>query len=188
MPQAVSSLETGADGRLGITFEDGTAFNLFDGSRMVLYEFVYDPNGKSNSTLISLTKGRVYVCCRQGGENRRYGDRHAGPWAFGGTTLHLEISDSGTVKSSTLIEEGKTACRPATRRARGCPYGLKARSTLSRTHQDGAHRHRATQKLDADLGAGGAPAYSRFIPPGGSSRPWQLIPTPRGGSSPAFRR
>jgi hypothetical protein len=28
---------------------------------------------------------------------------------------------------------------------------------------------------EADLCAGGAPAYSRFIPPGGPSRPWQLI-------------
>jgi hypothetical protein len=28
---------------------------------------------------------------------------------------------------------------------------------------------------DADLCAGGAPGYSRFIPPGGPSRPWQLI-------------
>src|SRR5712692_7450127 len=28
---------------------------------------------------------------------------------------------------------------------------------------------------DADLCAGGAPGYSRFIPPGGPSRPWHLI-------------
>jgi hypothetical protein len=30
-------------------------------------------------------------------------------------------------------------------------------------------------KRDADLCADSAPAYSRFIPPGGPSRPWQLI-------------
>src|SRR5262249_25392374 len=32
---------------------------------------------------------------------------------------------------------------------------------------------------DADLCAGCATGYSCFIPPGGPSRPWQLIPVPR---------
>src|SRR5688500_2074832 len=50
-------VQTGADGKLGITFTDGTAFNLSHNARMVLNEFVYDPNGKSNSTFFSLTKG-----------------------------------------------------------------------------------------------------------------------------------
>src|SRR5262245_21612737 len=50
-------VQTGADGKVGITFSDGTAFNLSSNARMVLNEFVYDPNGKSNSTLFSLTKG-----------------------------------------------------------------------------------------------------------------------------------
>ena len=50
-------VQTGADGKVGITFTDGTAFNLSSNARMVLNEFVYDPNGKSNSTLFSLSKG-----------------------------------------------------------------------------------------------------------------------------------
>src|SRR5262249_34949596 len=50
-------VQTGADGKVGITFSDGTAFNLSSNARMVLNEFVYDPNGKSNSTLFSLSKG-----------------------------------------------------------------------------------------------------------------------------------
>src|SRR5262249_51651901 len=50
-------VQTGADGKVGITFNDGSAFNLSSNARMVLNEFVYDPNGKSNSTLFSLTKG-----------------------------------------------------------------------------------------------------------------------------------
>src|SRR5262245_5298992 len=37
-------VQTGADGRVGITFTDGTAFNLSSNARMVLNEFVYDPN------------------------------------------------------------------------------------------------------------------------------------------------
>ena len=51
------TIETGADGNIGIIFNDGTAFNLSSNGRMVLSEFVYDPNGKSNSTLFSLSKG-----------------------------------------------------------------------------------------------------------------------------------
>src|SRR5262249_60391502 len=50
-------VQTGADGKVGITFSDGTAFNLSSNARMVLNEFVYDPNGTSNSTLFSLSKG-----------------------------------------------------------------------------------------------------------------------------------
>ena len=50
-------IATGADGRVGINFTDGTSFNLSSSARMALNEFVYDPNGKSNSTLFSLTKG-----------------------------------------------------------------------------------------------------------------------------------
>ena len=50
-------VQTGADGRVGITFTDGTAFNLSSNARMAMTEFVYDPNSKSNSSLLSLTKG-----------------------------------------------------------------------------------------------------------------------------------
>ena len=44
-------------GAVGISFTDGTAFNISSNARMVLNEFVYDPKGKQNSTLISLSKG-----------------------------------------------------------------------------------------------------------------------------------
>jgi hypothetical protein len=50
-------LSTGSDGRVGITFADGTAFDLSSNARMTMTEFIYDPNSKSNSSLLSLTKG-----------------------------------------------------------------------------------------------------------------------------------
>ena len=50
-------IKTGADGRLGINFADGSSFNLSSNARMELNEFVYDPASKSNSTLFSLAKG-----------------------------------------------------------------------------------------------------------------------------------
>jgi hypothetical protein len=49
------TIETGADGAVGITFTDGTAFNLSNNARMALKEFVCD--GTSNSALFSLSKG-----------------------------------------------------------------------------------------------------------------------------------
>jgi hypothetical protein len=48
---------TAADSAVGVTFSDGTAFNISRNARMGLNEFVYDPKRKSNSTLISLSKG-----------------------------------------------------------------------------------------------------------------------------------
>src|SRR5713101_3564262 len=50
-------IETAADGAVGVTFNDGTAFNLSTGARMVLSEFVCIPNGTSNSALFSLARG-----------------------------------------------------------------------------------------------------------------------------------
>ena len=50
---------TGADGRVGINFTDGTSFNLSKNARMALDKFVYDPNGQSNSSLFSVTKGTL---------------------------------------------------------------------------------------------------------------------------------
>ena len=49
-------VSTGADGALGVVFSDATAFSLSSNARMVLNEFVYDPNGKSNSTLFTCRK------------------------------------------------------------------------------------------------------------------------------------
>jgi hypothetical protein len=51
------AVATGADGKVGINFTDGTSFNLSSNARMVLNEFVYDPASTSNSTLFNLTKG-----------------------------------------------------------------------------------------------------------------------------------
>ena len=48
---------TGADGKVGIAFADGTAFDLSSNARMAMTEFVYDPNSTSNTTLLSLSKG-----------------------------------------------------------------------------------------------------------------------------------
>ncbi len=50
-------IETGADGRVGITFSDGTLFNLSSRARMSLDEFVCTSDGHLNSALFNLTQG-----------------------------------------------------------------------------------------------------------------------------------
>jgi hypothetical protein len=102
-------VRTGADGRVSINFTDGTSFNLSSNANMTLNEFVYDPNGKSNSTLFNLSKGTFTFVA---GKIAKTGDMKietpVATMGVRGTTPHIEISDDGTVKFSTLIEEGKS--------------------------------------------------------------------------------
>ena len=51
------TIETEADGAVGITFADGTVFDLSAAARLVLSEFVCDPAGTPNSALFSLVQG-----------------------------------------------------------------------------------------------------------------------------------
>jgi hypothetical protein len=114
-------VQTGADGRVGINFTDGTSFNLSSNARMALTEFVYDPNGKSNSSLLSLTKGTfTFVAGNIAKTGDMKIDTPVATMGIRGTTPHIEISDDGTVKFATLIEEGKsklTKKKPGTRTA-----------------------------------------------------------------------
>ena len=111
-------VQTGADGKVGITFTDGTAFNLSSNARMVLDEFVYDPNGKSNSTLFSLTKGTfTFIAGKVAKTGDMKIDTPVATMGIRGTTPHVEISDDGSVRFSTLIEENKRGA-PVKRQAK----------------------------------------------------------------------
>src|SRR5262245_22690868 len=102
-------VQTGADGAVGITFTDNTAFNLTSNARMVLNEFVYDPNGKSNSTFFSLTKGTfTFVAGKVAKTGDMKIDTPVATMGIRGTTPHVEIADNGTVKFTTLVEEGRS--------------------------------------------------------------------------------
>jgi hypothetical protein len=100
---------TGADGRVGINFTDGSSFNLSNNARMVLDRFVYDPNGTSNSTLFNLTKGTITFVA---GKVAKTGDMKVetavATMGIRGTTPHVEVLEDGTVRFSTLVEEGKS--------------------------------------------------------------------------------
>ena len=101
-------VSTGSDGRVGITFTDGTAFDLSPNARMVMNEFIYDPNSKSNSSLLSLTKGTFTFVA---GKVAKTGDMKVSTpvatMGIRGTTPRVEIAEDGSVKFSTLIEEGR---------------------------------------------------------------------------------
>jgi hypothetical protein len=102
-------VRTGSDGRVSINFADDTSFNLSNNANMTLDEFVYDPNGKSNSTVFNLGKGAFTFVA---GKIAKTGDMKVetpvATMGIRGTTPHVEISEDGTAKFSTLIEEGKS--------------------------------------------------------------------------------
>ena len=52
-------IQTGSNSSVSMTFVDGSAFGMTSNARMVLNEMIYDPNGSSNSSLISLVQGTV---------------------------------------------------------------------------------------------------------------------------------
>ena len=103
---------TGGNSTIGITFSDGTAFNLSSNARMELNEFVYDPKGKSNKAFFSLAKGTFTFIA---GKAARSGDMKidtpVATMGIRGTAAHVEISADGAVAFSTLLEDTKTKTR-----------------------------------------------------------------------------
>jgi len=69
---------------------------------------VYDPKGKSNSTLFSLTKGTfTFVAGKVAKTGDMKIDTPVATMGIRGTTPHVEIAADGTVRFSTLVEEGR---------------------------------------------------------------------------------
>jgi hypothetical protein len=135
-------VQTGADGKIGITFTDGTAFNVSSNARMVLNEFVYDPNGMSNSTLISLTKGTfTFIAGKVAKTGDMKIDTPAGTMGIRGTTPHVEISDDGTVRFSNLIEENKAkVTEKLEEKKRGAPAKQRQAAQSSSRQQAESNR------------------------------------------------
>jgi hypothetical protein len=110
-------LQTGRDGKVDLTFADGTTFNVSSNARMVLDEFVYNPNSTSNSTLFSLTKGTFnFVAGKVAQTGNMKIDTPVGTMGIRGTAPRVEISESGAVTFSTLVERNAI-------RATGAPGG-----------------------------------------------------------------
>jgi tetratricopeptide (TPR) repeat protein len=122
-------VSTGANGAVGITFSDGTAFNLSSNARMELNEFVYDPKGKSNSTLFNLSKGTfTFIAGKVAKTGDMKIDTPVATMGIRGTAPRVEISADGAVTFSTLVEEGKTKTREGVKQlhAKSTPAAGKA--------------------------------------------------------------
>ena len=97
---------TGPDGKVSLVFADGTAFNVSSNARMELNEFVYNPDGKSNSSMFSLLKGTfTFVAGKIAKTGSMRLDTPVATMGIRGTTPHVIVSEDGTVKFSTLVEE-----------------------------------------------------------------------------------
>ncbi len=66
---AGDALDTGGDGRVGVTFRDGTAFCLSHESRMVLDEYVCSPDGTLSSAQLCVSRGRFAFIASSTGDN-----------------------------------------------------------------------------------------------------------------------
>ena len=103
-------VQTGADTTIGISFVDGTALGLASNARIVLDEMTYDPNGSSNSSLLSLVQGAITLVA---GHTAKYGNMRVetpvATMGIRGTAIMVEIAaDDGPSKFSVLKEpDGK---------------------------------------------------------------------------------
>jgi hypothetical protein len=99
-------IQTGPDGNLGVGFTDGSSFSVSANARMELNDFIYDPHGHSNASLMSLTEGTFTFIA---GEVAHTGSMKVntpiGTMGIRGTTPRVEIMNDGSVKFSTLIEQ-----------------------------------------------------------------------------------
>jgi hypothetical protein len=149
-------VQTGADGKVGITFTDGTAFNLSSNARMVLNEFVYDPNGTSNATLFSLSKGTfTFIAGKVAKTGDMKIDTPVAIMGIRGTTPHVEISDDGTVKFSTLIEENKSRVEEnkskATKKRADIDQNKRVEPVKQRQATRASSRQQAESNLDKNF-------------------------------------
>jgi VCBS repeat-containing protein len=107
-------VQTGSGSSLGIVFIDGTVFGLAASARMVLNEMVYDPNGSSNSSLLSLVQGTITFVA---GETAKRGDMRvetpAATMGIRGTAVLAEIDfvvpavgPTPPVRVQVLVEPG----------------------------------------------------------------------------------
>jgi hypothetical protein len=99
-------IQTGPDGKLGVAFADASSFSVSANARMEINEFVYDPHGHFNSSLMTLTKGTFnFIAGTIAQTGKMKVTTPIGTMGIRGTTPHVEILNDGSVKFSTLIEK-----------------------------------------------------------------------------------
>lgn len=107
-------VQAGGDSSLGITFIDGSVFGLSANARMVLNDMVYDPNGSSNSALLSLVQGTIsFVAGQTAKKGDMKVDTPVATMGIRGTAVLVEIGfevpgqgGAPPVKFQVLVEPG----------------------------------------------------------------------------------
>ncbi len=75
-------------------------------ARIVLDEFVYNPNSTSNSALISLTKGTfTFIAGKVAKTGDMKVDTPVATMGIRGTAPRVSIAEDGSVRFSTLVED-----------------------------------------------------------------------------------
>lgn len=99
-------IQTGSDSSVGMTFVDGSAFGMTSNARMVLNEMIYDPNGSSNSSLMSLVQGTITFVAGQTAKNGNMRvETPVATMGIRGTAVLVEIgANDGPTKFSVLVE------------------------------------------------------------------------------------
>ncbi len=99
-------IQTGSDSSIGMTFVDGSAFGMTSNARMVLNEMIFDPNGSSNSSLISLVQGTITFVAGQTAKNGNMRvETPVATMGIRGTAVLVEIAaNDGPTKFSVLAE------------------------------------------------------------------------------------
>ena len=99
-------VQTASDSSIGMTFVDGSAFGMNSNARMVLNEMIYDPNGSSNSSLISLVQGTITFVAGQTAKNGNMRvETPVATMGIRGTAVLVEIgANDGPTKFSVLVE------------------------------------------------------------------------------------
>jgi VCBS repeat-containing protein len=103
-------IQTGSNSAIGISFLDASAFNLSANGRMVLNEFIYDPNGTGNNTLLNLVQGAASFIS---GQVAKSGEMNVqtptATMGIRGTAWTIEIvSTDGTSHLSVLTYDNQT--------------------------------------------------------------------------------
>jgi VCBS repeat-containing protein len=99
-------IQTGSNSSIGMTFVDGSAFGMTSNARMVLNEMIFDPNGSSNSSLMSLVQGTITFVAGQTAKNGNMRvETPVATMGIRGTAVLVEIgANDGPTKFSVLVE------------------------------------------------------------------------------------
>ncbi len=97
-------LQTGGNSAVAVTFNDGATFNLGADARIALSEFVYDPNGTDNSSVVNLIRGQLSFIS---GQIAHTGDmKVVTPVATMGIRGTVGIASFGDTLTLTVANEG----------------------------------------------------------------------------------